>query len=136
VLERERARHPREGEREIDDVRASLGENGRSTSFAVRQREMVEVAVETGRSRMMLVAAGVAVALLAVVGVVVSSVSDEADAADTTRLTVLWADVGSDGFLNLDKGSVSATRTGIGTYEVRTERDLVRAHRHHPGSAG
>ena len=92
--------------------------------------------METGRSRMMLVAAGVALALLAVVGVVVSSVSDEADAAETTRLTVLWADVGSDGFLNLDKGAVSATRTGIGTYEVRTERDLVRAHRHHPGSAG
>ncbi len=92
--------------------------------------------METGQSRMMLVAAGMAVALLAVVGVVVSSVSDEADAADTTRLTVLWADVGSDGFLNFDKGAVSATRTGIGTYEVRTERDLVRAHRHHPGSAG
>jgi hypothetical protein len=85
----------------------------------------VEVAVEASRLKMMLIAVGMVVALLAVVGAVVGSMTDEADAADSTRLEILWADVGSDGFLNGGKGAVSATKTGTGSYEVRFEQSVI-----------
>jgi hypothetical protein len=73
---------------------------------------------------MMSMAAGVA-ALLAVVGVIVGSTTEDADAADSTRLEVLWADVGSDGFLNGGKGAMTATQTGTGSYEVRFQQSVI-----------
>jgi len=89
-------------------------------------REKVEVAVVMrSRIKMMSMTAGVAAVLLAVVSVAVGSMKDDAGATDSTQLRVLWADVGSDGFLNGGKGILTATKTGTGSYEVRFQQNVL-----------
>ena len=65
------------------------------------------------------------VAVLALTGVVLGFMSGDADAANRTQLKVLWADVGSDGFLNAGKGATGVTKTGTGSYEVRFVQNVI-----------
>jgi len=81
--------------------------------------------MQTSRLKTLLVAAGMAVMLLTIAGVIVSSVTEDADAARRPLLKILWADVGSDGFLNGGKGVVAATKTGTGSYDVRFVRNVI-----------
>ena len=81
--------------------------------------------MQTTRSKVLLMAAGMAVALLAIVGVVLGSMSDDAEAANRTQLKILWANVGSDGFLNAGKGATGVDQTGTGSYEVRFVRNVI-----------
>ena len=81
--------------------------------------------MQVSRLKILLMAMGMAVALLAAASVVLGSMTDDADAARRPPLKILWADVGSDGFLNAGKGVVSATKTGTGSYEVRFVRNVI-----------
>lgn len=71
------------------------------------------------RLAVVVVTVSTAVAVLALTGVVLGSMPGDADAANRTQLKVLWADIGSDGFLNAGRGAEDVTKTGTGSYEVR-----------------
>ena len=81
--------------------------------------------MQASRLKVVSVAAFIAVALLAATGVVLGSMTDDADAARRPPLKLLWANVGSDGFLNAGKGATAATKSGTGSYEVTFVRNVI-----------
>ncbi len=75
--------------------------------------------------KMVLTAAGIAAALLTVVGVVVGSMPEDADAARRTQLKTLWAVVESDGDLVRGKGVTEIShQASTGEYEVKFNRNV------------
>jgi len=84
----------------------------------------VEVAAETSQLKMMLVAAGMAVTLFVVVGVVVGSMTEDADAARRTQLKTLWAVVNADGTLARGKGVTEGDNVSTGEYTIAFKQDV------------
>ena len=84
----------------------------------------VEVAVETSRLKMMFVAAGMAVTLLTLAGVVVGSMTEDADAARRPQLNTLWAVVDSDGTLARGKGVTESDNVSTGDYTTAFKQDV------------
>ncbi len=80
--------------------------------------------METSRLRMLLVTAGMAMVLLTIAGVLVSSVTDDADATRRPLLKTLWAVVNEDGTLERAKGVTDSDRLGNGAYRITFNRDV------------
>ena len=82
--------------------------------------------MQTSRLKALLIAVGMAVALLAAASVVVGSFTDDADAARRTQLKTLWAVVNADGTLARGKGVTSSSKVDTGDYEIRFRQDVSR----------
>jgi hypothetical protein len=81
--------------------------------------------MQTSRPKAVLIAVGVAVALLAA-SVVAGSFTDDADTARRTQLKTLWSVVYSDGTLARGKGATSINKANTGDYEVKFRQDVSR----------
>jgi hypothetical protein len=77
------------------------------------------------RGLAVVVTTSMVLAALALAGVALGPSTDDADAQSTTPPRTLWADVGSDGFLNGGEDATSAIRTGTGSYEVRFDQVVI-----------
>jgi hypothetical protein len=85
-----------------------------------------EAAMETGRLKMVLLAAGIAGLLLAAGSVMLGALTEDADAARSTQLKTLWAVVNPDGTLVRGKGVTSISKPATGEYEVKFRQDVSR----------
>ena len=82
--------------------------------------------MERSRLKTVLVAAGVAIALLATVSVALGSMTDDADAARKTQLKTLWAVVSFDGTLERGRGVTSVSKPDTGEYTIKFRQDVSR----------
>lgn len=88
----------------------------RDWASASRSAPMKEEAgVDTSRLKILVMAAGMAVALLAAGSVVLGSMADDADAAKRPLLKTLWAVVDADGTIVRSKGVVLSKSGNVGT---------------------